>query len=138
MYKSSSTQPIKNQFTHKTGYTTGVIIDQANQFASKSYVDSAVSNSTPDLSSRVAKAGDTMTGFLTLHANPVNNLHCATKQYVDSQVSGAGTGDFKADGTVPMTGNLQMGNFKIVNMLGPLDAKDATNKQYVDAEVSNV
>lgn len=32
----------------------------------------------------VQKAGDTMTGFLTLHANPQNNAHAATKQYVDS------------------------------------------------------
>jgi hypothetical protein len=31
----------------------------------------------------VLKAGDTMTGFLTLSADPVNPLHAATKQYVD-------------------------------------------------------
>lgn len=35
----------------------------------------------------VAKAGDTMTGFLTLHANPTSNLHAATKQYVDTVAS---------------------------------------------------
>ena len=29
-------------------------------------------------------SGDTMTGFLTLHANPTSNLHAATKQYVDN------------------------------------------------------
>lgn len=28
--------------------------------------------------------GDTMTGFLTLHSNPTNSLHAATKQYVDT------------------------------------------------------
>lgn len=32
----------------------------------------------------VRLSGDTMTGYLTLNANPVNNLHAATKQYVDS------------------------------------------------------
>ena len=31
----------------------------------------------------VRLSGDTMTGYLTLNANPVNNLHAATKQYVD-------------------------------------------------------
>jgi len=36
---------------------------------------------------KVAKAGDTMTGFLTLSANPTSNLHAATKQYVDTGVS---------------------------------------------------
>lgn len=32
----------------------------------------------------VLKAGDTMTGFLTLSADPVQPLHAATKQYVDA------------------------------------------------------
>ena len=32
----------------------------------------------------VLKAGDTMTGFLTLNANPTSPLHAATKQYVDT------------------------------------------------------
>lgn len=35
---------------------------------------------------KVAKAGDSMTGFLTLNANPVNPLHAAPKQYVDSRL----------------------------------------------------
>jgi len=37
----------------------------------------------------VTKSGDSMTGFLTLNANPTSNLHAATKQYVDSQLIGA-------------------------------------------------
>jgi len=35
---------------------------------------------------RVAKSGDTMTGYLTLHANPVSALQAAPKQYVDSRL----------------------------------------------------
>ena len=35
----------------------------------------------------VNKAGDNMTGFLTLNANPTQNLHAATKQYVEQYVS---------------------------------------------------
>jgi microcystin-dependent protein len=35
----------------------------------------------------VRLSGDTMTGYLTLNANPVNNLHAATKQYVDTFAS---------------------------------------------------
>jgi len=38
---------------------------------------------------RVALAGDTMTGFLTLHANPTANLHATPKQYVDSAIATA-------------------------------------------------
>lgn len=37
---------------------------------------------------KVSIAGDTMTGFLTLNSDPVNDLHAATKNYVDNLVSG--------------------------------------------------
>lgn len=115
-----------------------MVVDQANQFASKSYVDSTVSGSTPDLSSRVAKAGDTMTGALILNSDPVANLGAATKQYVDTKTALAGSGDLKSDGSVAMTANFNLANNKIINLLGPLNGSDATNKTYVDAEVSNV
>jgi len=36
----------------------------------------------------VNKAGDTMTGFLTLSTDPTSNLHAATKQYVDNLAIG--------------------------------------------------
>jgi hypothetical protein len=39
-------------------------------------------------STYVAKGGDTMTGFLTLNADPTSALHAATKQYVDNSVQG--------------------------------------------------
>jgi hypothetical protein len=52
---------------------------------------------------KVAKAGDTMTGALTLNADPTNNLHAATKQYVDASNLPAGGADgqvlAKASGT---------------------------------------
>ncbi len=35
---------------------------------------------------KVAKSGDSMSGYLTLNANPVSSLHAATKQYVDARV----------------------------------------------------
>ena len=35
----------------------------------------------------VKKAGDTMSGFLFLSADPTQNLHATTKQYVDNQTS---------------------------------------------------
>ena len=38
-------------------------------------------------------AGGTLTGFLTLNANPTANLHAATKQYVDGKILAAGGGD---------------------------------------------
>ncbi len=38
---------------------------------------------------KVAKAGDTMTGFLVLHADPDSALKAATKQYVDASIATA-------------------------------------------------
>jgi hypothetical protein len=59
-----------------------------------------------DLSSRVAKAGDTMTGPLTLSGNPTNNLHAAPKQYVDSAISGVDLSTRVAKTGDTMTGDL--------------------------------
>ena len=39
------------------------------------------------LAGKVAKSGDSMSGFLTLHADPSSNLHAATKQYVDQEIN---------------------------------------------------
>lgn len=44
----------------------------------------AASNANDNANTRVAKAGDTMTGFLTLHAAPTAEKHAATKDYVDT------------------------------------------------------
>jgi hypothetical protein len=38
-------------------------------------------------SQNVLRSGDTMTNFLTLHADPVNSFHAATKRYVDNTLT---------------------------------------------------
>ena len=48
----------------------------------------------------VPLAGGTMTGFLTLNADPASALHATTKQYVDAKVSG---------GYLPLTGGTVSG-----------------------------
>jgi hypothetical protein len=52
------------------------------------YVDGVTSAIQTQLDAMVEKAGDTMTGFLTLHADPTSNLHAATKAYVDEVAQG--------------------------------------------------
>jgi hypothetical protein len=52
------------------------------------YVDGVTSAIQTQLDAMVEKAGDTMTGFLTLHADPTSNLHAATKSYVDEVAQG--------------------------------------------------
>jgi hypothetical protein len=78
----------------------------------------------PTDGTRVAKAGDTMTGFLTLSDNPTAILHAATKQYVDGGVAGIPGKVSKAGDT--MTGPL-------VLPADPTLALQAATKQYVDA-----
>jgi hypothetical protein len=46
---------------------------------------------------KVAKAGDTMSGFLTLHADPTAAMHAATRQFVVAQ-TGSGLTDAPNDG----------------------------------------
>jgi Chaperone of endosialidase len=41
-----------------------------------------------DPSNWVMRSGDTMTGYLTLHAHPTQPMHAATKGYVDSAIGG--------------------------------------------------
>ena len=49
---------------------------------------SNISTNATAIATKVAKAGDTMTGFLTLHADPTSDLHAATKGYVDDSITG--------------------------------------------------
>jgi len=111
--------------------------------ATKQYVDSAVGGGTSGLVSktyvdnadalRVLKTGDTMSGFLTLHANPTSNLHAVTKQYVDAGLGG------KVDSAtlglyLPLNGGT-LTNFLTLHA-NPTSNLHAATKQYVDSGVS--
>ena len=80
------------------------------------------------LNGKVEVSGDTMTGFLTLHANPTAPFHAATKTFVESTVSG---GNYlpKSGGT--MTGFLTLN-------ANPTSALHAVTKQYVDGNASDL
>ena len=60
----------------------------------------------------VAKAGSTMTGFLTLSADPTNPLHAATKQYVDAVKQGL---DIKDSVRVASTANVALSGLQTVD-----------------------
>lgn len=55
------------------------------------YLAGISSDAQTQLSSKVDKAGSTMTGPLLLNADPTNNLGAATKQYVDGHSAGVST-----------------------------------------------
>jgi hypothetical protein len=72
----------------------------------------------PDTTAFLSKTGGTMTGPLTLSADPTTALQAAPKQYVDTKVDKAGD---------TMTGAL-------ILPADPVAAMEAATKQYVDAQ----
>ena len=58
----------------------------------------------------------------------------ANKNYVDANTSDK----VKLDGSTMMTGNLDVGNHKIINLDNPSTGTDAANKQYVDSAITGV
>ena len=129
----------------------------------KQYVDSAVNNldsavnnltfdsdtihglitDVIDSNDLVHIAGDSMTGFLTLHANPVNNMHAATKAYVTAAIIDAvdsATGSITVDSDmilntfVEVAGDSMQGLLKL--SADPTDPLHAATKQYVDMQDS--
>lgn len=64
---------------------SGVLTSAINLKANLTYVDSQDTVLSGLINNKVAKAGDTMIGFLTLHADPTNSGHAVPKQYVDAR-----------------------------------------------------
>lgn len=74
---------------------------------------------------------------ITNVATPTDANDAANKSYVDNAVSGAGGGDFMANGSIPATGDFNMANHKITNLSAPTDYQDVANKEYVDSKVNS-
>lgn len=67
-------------------------LDTLNELAAALQDNPAViTDLTTQIGTKVSKAGDTMTGALTLSGAPTSALHAATKQYVDDAESAANT-----------------------------------------------
>ena len=75
---------------------------------------------------------------ITILGNPSNTNDASTKAYVDNEISkipsvGSDLSVYlKKDGSVAMTGNLDMNNKQIKDMAQPTDDNDATTKQYFE------
>tara|TARA_B100000900_G_scaffold112299_1_gene93926 strand:- start:3525 stop:4868 length:1344 start_codon:yes stop_codon:yes gene_type:complete len=135
------------------------VLDTLNELAAALGDDAnfatTVSN---DIGTKVSKAGDTMTGALTLSGAPTNANHAATKSYVDNAytagnglslsgteflMSGSYTGDFTASGDVCAYSDralkrnietLQNGLDKVMNMRGVTFQKDGKESLGVIAQ----
>lgn len=131
-----------------TGYLT-LYADPGlpNHATTKSYVDALVAKDVQTVNSnllqyinqqittRLPVAGGTMTGFITLHANPSLNLHAATKQYVDSALNTSSNNltnyvNSEINTRLPLTGGILTGDLTLNG--SPTRPNHATTKQYVD------
>ena len=126
--------------------TYNALVADNNHAVTKKYVDDAVGGGTTGLVSktyvdsadglRVLKAGDSMSGFLTLNANPTSDLHAATKQYVDSATTGLVSKTYvdTADSARVLKSGDTMTGFLNLHA-NPTATTHASNKAYVDTQV---
>jgi hypothetical protein len=66
----------------------------------------------------------------------ITNAKVAAGAAIDSSKLADGSNFVKKDGTVVMTGNLDLGNNKVVSLGTPTANGDATNKSYVDTLIA--
>lgn len=137
------------------GTTTGPIILSANPSAAlgaatKQYVDAInttllglISTAQSSANAALPLAGGTMTGAVTLAADPVAVLQAASKRYVDAAdailTTAAAAAQTKANAAVPLVGGTMSG--ALVLSGDPTVPLGAATRQYVDAGgliVSNV
>ena len=78
--------------------STVVPASMAVQVVSRSYVDSGLALKAAD-AAVLHKSGDTMTGALTLSADPSAAMQAATKSYVDTHAGGSTPGQIIVDGS---------------------------------------
>jgi len=91
------TVPATSPTTISAIRSTVVPASMAVQVVSRSYVDGGLALKAAD-NAVVHKGGDTMTGSLTLSADPSAAMQAATKSYVDTHAGGSVPGQFTVDG----------------------------------------
>ena len=75
---------------------------------------------------------------ITILGNPSNPNDASTKAYVDTEIAKIPSGGsdlsayLKKDGSIPMTGNLDMNDKQIKSIAKPTDDNDATTKKYFE------
>lgn len=98
--------------------------------AMQGWITSAVADNAGNAVAFVLKEAD---GTVTGLADPVNDSDAATKGWVDNQLSTDLQGYLKHDGTVAMSGNLNMDSNRITSLSDPVSDQDAATKGYIDS-----
>lgn len=116
------------------------LLDTLNELAAAINDDASFSSTiTTSIGTKVSKSGDTMTGALTLHADPSSNLHAATKQYVDTEIADAFTAFKYAANNAELTPSSGSVTWTVTHGLGSTDVlvqvKDVAGKNTVEVDV---
>ena len=108
-YKSTSVTAVADTIAVRDGnnylYATQFkgTADKADQLTTPRTINGVnfdgTGNITIEDSTKLPTAGGTLTGFLTLHADPTANYHSATKQYVDNKFGVGGILGISSGGT---------------------------------------
>jgi hypothetical protein len=104
------------------------LLDTLNELAAAIADDEAFSTTiTTSIAEKVAKAGDTMTGDLTLAGAPTADLHASTKKYVDDSINALDTDAIEEGST-----NLYFTDVRAV------DALEAVVPNFTAVEINTV
>lgn len=87
-FNSTATSGASFKVTPKGGTQKTVYIDGLSSAAFKDAGDFATKGQGDKADAAMPKSGGTFTGAVTLAGNPTENMHAATKQYVDSAIGG--------------------------------------------------
>ena len=100
-----------------------------------------------DQTNQTINGNKTFSQAITMTQEGSANNHLVTKGYVDGEIakipSGSGSGNIntsnflKKDGSVAMTGNLNMNEQRVKNTLDPTDEQDTVNKRYLESQLTD-
>ena len=98
-----------------------------------------------DQTNQTINGNKTFSSAITMTQEGSANNHLITKKYVDDEIakipSGSGGSDtsnfLKKDGSVAMTGDLNMNEQRVKNTLDPTDEQDTVNKRYLESQLTD-
>ena len=110
-----------------------------NHLVTKSYVDLNLKKSGGVMAGPITMNGHDLIG---LPDNPRYGYSAVNRNYVNAEIAkipnAANTSNFlKKDGSVAMTGDLNMNEQRVKNTLDPTDEQDTVNKRYLESQLTD-